>query len=44
MECPRNFDCFGCVDKDTLNCPIEYEKREDAYMEDIFGDSMYLDD
>lgn len=36
--CPLNYNCDSCMNRNTLNCPIEYEKREDEYMEDIFGE------
>jgi hypothetical protein len=30
MGCFREYDCFECIDRDTLNCPLD-----DRY----FGDS-----
>jgi len=38
VECPRGYECSNCFDRGTINCPIEYERREDEYMEDIFGE------
>lgn len=23
MECPRDYNCFGCVDRNTSFCPLD---------------------
>lgn len=29
MDCPYNYDCFGCVDKATGFCPLENNEDEE---------------
>ena len=26
-ECPKNYNCDGCIFKGTLECPLENEER-----------------
>lgn len=29
MECPRDYDCFGCIDRYTNFCPLEQTDEDE---------------
>ena len=31
MQCPRDYDCFKCPDKNTGFCPLTKEYEDDEY-------------
>lgn len=41
MECPRDFNCDGCINKNTLNCYFEpqYKHIPSIEEEELWGNA-----